>query len=261
MTTTDYHCDNDGIATITINNPRRRNAMTYPMIEQLYENLKIAETEARVIILTGAEDAFCAGIDLDFLSTIPPEERGIKVPTHDEEGWWNITSCPLPVIAAINGPAVGMGAEWTSHCDIRIASSNARFSWNFAHRGLIPDTGAGTWLLPRQIGIQNALRLLYSGDWLDASTALQMGYVAEVVDPNHLIEKATEEARRYLKGAESSHRLTKKLLYEGLTTSVVSHQVNSRQTLLECFASEEHQEGVSAFIEGRTPNFGKTPRS
>ena len=88
-----------------------------------------------------------------------------------------------------------------------------------------------------------------------------MGYVAEVVDPNDLLEKAIEEARRYLKGADSSHRLTKRLLYEGLTTSVVSHQIKSRQTLLECFASEEHQEGVAAFIEGRTPNFGKPPRS
>ena len=84
-----------------------------------------------------------------------------------------------------------------------------------------------------------------------------MGFVAEVVDPEHLHEKAINEARRYLQGADSSHRLTKKLLYEGLVTDVLSHQLNNRETLLECFASKEHEEGVSAFIEGRTPNFGK----
>ena len=79
--------------------------MTYQMIEQMYHHLTVAGNEARVVILTGAEDA-CAGIDLNFLSGIPPEERGIKVPTHDENGLWNITACPVPVIAAVNGPAV-----------------------------------------------------------------------------------------------------------------------------------------------------------
>jgi enoyl-CoA hydratase len=255
MASTDYTCDEDGIACITINNPSRKNAMTYPMIEEMYQHLITAEKEARVVILTGTEDAFCAGIDLNFLSDIPPENRGIKVPTHDENGWWNITSCPLPVIAAVNGPAVGMGAEWTSHCDIRIVSRNARFAWNFAHRGLIPDTGAGTWLLPRQIGIQNALKLLYSGEWLNASTALEIGYVSEIVDPDQLMAAAIAEAKKYINGAPSSHKLTKKLLYEGLYHPVLEHQEISRHNLLECFQSAEHEEGIKAFSEGRSPNF------
>lgn len=255
MASTDYTCDEDGIACITINNPSRKNAMTYPMIEEMYQHLITAEKEARVVILTGAEDAFCAGIDLNFLSDIPPENRGIKVPTHDENGWWNITSCPLPVIAAVNGPAVGMGAEWTSHCDIRIVSTNARFAWNFAHRGLIPDTGAGTWLLPRQIGIQNALKLLYSGEWLNASSALEIGYVSKIVDPDQLMAATIAEAKKYIKGAPSSHKLTKKLLYEGLYHPVLEHQEITRSKLLECFQSAEHEEGVKAFSEGRSPNF------
>lgn len=255
MASTDYTCDEDGIACITINNPSRKNAMTYPMIEEMYQHLITAGKEARVVILTGAEDAFCAGIDLNFLSDIPPENRGIKVPTHDENGWWNITSCPLPVIAAVNGPAVGMGAEWTSHCDIRIVSTNARFAWNFAHRGLIPDTGAGTWLLPRQIGIQNALKLLYSGEWLNASSALEIGYVSKIVDPDQLMAATIAEAKKYIKGAPSSHKLTKKLLYEGLYHPVLEHQEITRRKLLECFQSAEHEEGVKAFSEGRSPNF------
>ena len=257
MGETRYDLDADGIATITIDNPTTRNAMTYPMIEQLYDGLKRASDEARVVIITGRGDAFCAGIDLNFLSEIPPQERGIKVPTYDEKGWWNITACPLPVIAAVDGAAVGMGAEWTSHCDVRIASTRARFAWNFSHRGLVPDTGAGTWLLPRQIGLQNALRLLYSGDWLDAQTALEIGYVCKTVEPDELYNSALEEAHRYLLGAPSSHRLTKQLLYEGLHLPVLEHQTNSRHTLLECFQSDEHFEGVNAFTEGRAPNFSE----
>jgi enoyl-CoA hydratase/carnithine racemase len=255
MAETLYDMDGDGIAVITINNPRRRNAMTYPMIEELYEGLQRASDEARAVIIIGEGDTFCAGIDLNFLANIPPEERGIKVPPHDADGWWNITSCPLPVIAAVDGSAVGMGAEWTSHCDVRIATNRARFAWNFSHRGLVPDTGAGTWLLPRQIGLQNALRLMYSGDWLDAKAALEIGYICEIVEPSDLLSAAKEEARRYLLGAPSSHRLTKRLLYEGLHLPVAEHQAISRQVLLDCFESEEHLEGLTAFSEGRTPNF------
>ena len=155
-------------AVITIDNPTRRNAMTYPMIEEMYAHLVTAaeSPEVRTVVLTGEGDAFCAGIDLGFLESIPAKERGIKVPTMTADGWWNITACPKPVIAACDGPAVGMGAEWTSHSDVRIASNRARFACNFAHRGLVPDTGAGSWLLPRQVCLQPALRLLFSGAWL-----------------------------------------------------------------------------------------------
>ena len=246
-----------GSAVITIDNPSRRNAMTYQMIEAMYAHLDTAAaaSEVRTVILTGEGDAFCAGIDLAFLESIPPEERGIKVPTMNDAGWWNITACPKPVIAAIDGPAVGMGAEWTSHADIRIASTRARFAWNFAHRGLIPDTGAGSWLLPRQIGLQPALRLLYSGDWLQAADALALGYLAEMTDPDDLLEAALGEAERYHRGSPRSHRLTKGPVYDGLSRDVLTHQEISRATLLDCFQSEDHAEGVAAFTERRAPRF------
>lgn len=244
-------------AVITIDNPTRRNAMTYPMIEDMYDHLVTAaeSPEVRTVILTGEGDAFCAGIDLGFLASIAPEDRGIKVSPMNDAGWWNITACPKPVIVASDGPAVGMGAEWTSHGDVRIATDRARFAWNFAHRGLVPDTGAGSWLLPRQIGLQPALRLLYSGAWLPADEALDLGYVCEVVVPDDLLEAALTEAERYHSGSPRSHRLTKQLLYAGLTRPVLDHQLESRETLLECFQSADHAEGVAAFTEKRAANF------
>lgn len=246
-----------GSAVITIDNPTRRNAMTYPMIEDMYAHLVTAadSSEVRTVVLTGEGDAFCAGIDLGFLESIPAEERGIKVPTMNDDGWWNITACPKPVIVACDGPAVGMGAEWTSHGDVRIASNRARFAWNFAHRGLVPDTGAGSWLLPRQVGLQPALRLLFSGAWLPAAEALELGYVSQVVEPDDLLEAALAEAERYHSGSPLAHRLTKQLLYAGLTRPVLDHQNESRQMLLDCFQSEDHAEGVAAFTEKRPPQF------
>ena len=247
----------DAIATITIDNPTRRNAMTYPMIEQLYHGLRTAAADEAcgAIILTGAADTFCAGIDMTFLAAIPPDQRGIRVPVTDRDGRWNIVACPKPVIAAIDGAAVGMGAEWTSHCDIRIATDRARFSWNFAQRGLVPDTGAGSWLLPRQIGLQPALDLLYSGDWLSAQDALALGYVHSVVAPDMLIDTARAHARRYLTGSPHAHAATKRLVYDGLGRSIAEHQFVSREELQIAFRSADHAEGLAAFTERRPPRF------
>lgn len=251
--------DGDGIALLTISAPARRNAMTYPMMAQLFDHLRTVATDgrSRVVVLTGAGDAFCSGIDLEHLAGIPPEDRGFPGDLTDADGWWNLLACPLPVIAAVDGPAVGMGAEWTSLCDVRIATTRARFRWSFAHRGLVPDTGAGTWLLPRLIGPQAALRLLYSGSWLTAAEALALGYVAQVVPPEDLLDAARTEARGYLTGAPQAQARTKRLLYDGMWRSVQEHQVESRRQLLECFGSVEHAEGVAAFLEGRPPVFAQ----
>ncbi|MCB1646086.1 MAG: enoyl-CoA hydratase/isomerase family protein, partial [Pseudomonadales bacterium] len=144
----------DGIATVTINRPEKRNAMSYAMLSDFIDTMAKAgeDDDARVVILTGTPGSFCAGTDLSDLSTRPGETRGLRGSAEEKSRWWPIVQCPKPVICAVDGPAVGMGAEFTSQCDIRIASTRARFAWNFAHRGLVPDTGAGSWLLPRLIG-------------------------------------------------------------------------------------------------------------
>ena len=188
----------DGIGTITLNRPEKRNAMTFVMLAEFIETVRKAgaDDDARVVIVTGSGGSFCAGTDLSDLNTIPGETRGVRGEAEEHDVWWPLAACPKPVIAAVDGPAVGMGAEFTSQCDVRICSTNARFAWNFVHRGLVPDTGAGTWLLPRLIGMPAALKLLYSGAFLSADEALELGYVAQVVEPDGLQSRGPRARRR-----------------------------------------------------------------
>ncbi len=247
----------DSVATITINRGEKRNAITYAMLGTLIETFKRAghDDDARVVILTGVPGAFCAGTDLADLATIPGDKRGLRGTADDEHAWWPAVSCPKPVIAAIDGPAVGMGAEYATQCDVRIGTMNARFAWNFAHRGLVPDTGAGSWLLPRLIGPTNALRLLYSGDFLSADAALQMGFLSAVVEPQDLLSAARTEAERYLVGSPMSQRMIKQLVYEGLGADQQAHMLAHTKALATCFASDDHREGVASFLERRPAKF------
>jgi len=173
----------------------------------------------------------------------------------ETEKWWPIVQCPKPTICAIDGPAVGMGAEFTSQCDIRLASTNAKFAWNFVHRGLVPDTGAGTWLLPRIIGVQNALRLTYTGDMIDAAEALRLGYVLEVVESADLLPRAYELAERIANGSPHSLKLIKELTYMGLTAPVSEHMERHTSAMSASFKSDDHREGVASFLERRPANF------
>ena len=247
-----YAVDGDGIATITIDRPEKRNAVTYAMLGAFIA--KVAEAGAdervRVVIVTGAGGAFCAGTDLADLATIPGETRGVRGEAGDGERWWPLVRCPKPVIGAIDGYAVGMGAEFTSQCDVRIVSDRARFAWNFAHRGLVPDTGAGSWLLPRLIGPSRALRLLYSGAFLEAQEAHAIGYAAEIVAPETLAE-----ARRYLASSPFSLKRMKQLVWQGLERDVGEHMAAHVEALTACFRSADHKEGVAAFLERRPAKF------
>jgi enoyl-CoA hydratase len=148
-----------------------------------------------------------------------------------------------------------MGAEFTSQCDLRLASPNARFAWNFVHRGLVPDTGAGTWLLPRILGPQQALRLLFTGDFLSAEEAKEIGYVLDVVPSDDLLPAARALAERILAGSPHSNALIKSLAYHGFERTVDEHMQAHTAALKACFQSEDHQEGVAAFLERRPANF------
>jgi enoyl-CoA hydratase len=252
-----YAVDGDGIATLTIDRAEKRNAMTWAMLGAFME--RVAEAGAddavRVLIVTGSDGAFCAGTDLADLQSTPNDERGSRGGGRAAGAWWPLTACPKPVIGAIDGSAVGMGAEFTSQCDVRIITPRARFAWNFAHRGLVPDTGAGSWLLPRIIGPHRALRLLYSGDFLSAQEAMAIGYAAELVEPEALADAALTEARRYLKSSPFSIRHMKALVWQGLERDVSEHMAAHTEALTACFRSADHKEGVASFLERRPANF------
>lgn len=247
----------DGIAVITIDRPERRNAMSYPVLADFHDAVSRAagDSEVRAVVITGAGGAFCAGTDLSDLADTPTSERGNRSGGEERPSGWALQQCPKPVVAAVDGPAVGMGAEFTTQCDVRIASTRARFAWNFVHRGLVPDTGAGSWLLPRQIGLSAALRLVLSGEFISAEQALDLGYVTAVVQPDELLSAATEEARRLSRGSPLAARLAKELIYRGLERGIADHLTHTRDAMSACFASEDHKEGVAAFLERREARF------
>jgi enoyl-CoA hydratase/carnithine racemase len=255
-----YEVDGEGIATLTIDRAEKRNAMTYAMLSAFLGRVGEAGTDerVRVLIVTGAGGTFCAGTDLADLATIPGETRGVRGAAHEREKWWPLVRCPKPVIGAIDGFAVGMGAEFSSQCDVRIVSSRARFAWNFAHRGLVPDTGAGSWILPRLVGPSRALRLLYSGAFLEAAEAHAIGYANEIVAPEKLQEAAHAEAQRYLASSPFSISRMKQLVWQGLERDVGSHMGAHVEALTECFRSADHKEGVAAFLERRPAKFTGT---
>ncbi len=247
----------DGVCTITINRPEKKNAMGFAMLGDFISAFDRASNDdaARVVVLKGTGGAFCAGTDLSDLASIPGEDRGLRGSAEEKGKWWPIVACAKPVIGVIDGPAVGMGAEFASQCDIRIASTRARFAWNFAHRGLVPDTGAGSWLLPRLVGTSQALWLLYSGEFISAREAHELKFVSGVFEPEELEDRTRDLTESILQGSPFSHARIKSLVYEGLGNDVDSHMVNHTRALAECFKSADHKEGVASFLERRPPSF------
>ncbi|MGH9214224.1 MAG: enoyl-CoA hydratase/isomerase family protein [Acidimicrobiales bacterium] len=277
----------DRVATVTIDRPEKRNAMTFAILREFEEAIRYAgdDDAAGAVVVTGAGGAFCAGTDLVDLADTPEDQRsgrarrvggvedaaGVGTPdgaaglARDDAGadpqgggWrapWPIVTCPKPVIAAVDGPAVGMGAEFATQCDVRIASTRARFGWIFVLRGLVADTGAGTFLLPRLVGPAAAMRLLFSGEIVDAAEALRLGFVTAVVEPDDLPAVADAEAQRYLDASPFALRRTKELVYGGMFRPMDEHVRETARLLQECFASDDHREGVAAFLERRPAVF------
>jgi len=253
----------EGIGTITINRPDKMNAVTDDMLVDLSNLLNgvTVDRDVRALILTGAGRAFCGGTDLSVgvarnqagaLAERRARVKEVKLPetTLPE---WSFTQIPIPTIAAVNGAAVGMGAEWTVQCDIRIASENARFGWVFPKRGITPDTGAGPFLLPHIVGLSNALELMYSGDIIDAAQALNIGLVSKVVPPDQLLPTARQIAVRVSSGAPLALQGIKALTYGSLEWSYATHLKENKKHLATTTSSEDSMEGVRSFFEKRPP--------
>lgn len=260
------------VATITLNRPDKLNAWTALMESEVRSHMENAEQddEVRVIVLTGAGRGFCAGADMSLLSAVAErglDNRGREQVLRDganrregaapdfQKKYSYFPAIGKPVIAAINGPVVGLGLVITLYCDLRLASDASRFSTTFARRGLIAEYGMA-WMLPRIIGIANALDLLFSARTIDAAEALRMGLVNRVFPPETFLEKAQEYAQELASTVSPrSLRIIKRQVYEAMSQPLAEAFDISVREMMACFRTEDFKEGVAHFVEKRPAAF------
>ena len=246
----------DGIATVTINRPESLNALNFKVYAELYEVFGEIETdnEVRVVILTGSgEKAFVAGSDITEMA--PQSSRGIaSFVDIARQASDRIYYLGKPVIAAINGYALGGGCELTMCCDLRIATGKARFGQPEISVGVIPGAG-GTQRLARLIGMTRAKELIYTGDMIDANTALNYGLVNKVVPVENLMAEAKEMAAKLLTRSGVILSLAKAAITGGAGMSLPDALSYEAQCFALCFATEDQKEGMKAFMEKRKAEY------
>lgn len=245
----------DSAAVLTINRPEALNAINSDLLDELERELKDASATpgVRTIIITGQGKAFVAGGDIAAMSKFTAEDakafscRGHQV-------FDLISKLPQLVIAAINGYALGGGCELAMACDIRIASSKARLGLPETTLGLIPGFG-GSQRLPRLVGTSKALMLMSAGNQLQASQALEMGLVDEVTEPENLMERCIELSNGFARNSASAIAIVKKAVYEGAGLTLHEGQKIEEERFGDVFETSDHTEGISAFLEKRSPSF------
>ncbi len=256
----------DSIATITLNRPDKLNAYTATMGAELEDAFLAADEDdaVRVVIVTGAGRGFCAGADIsgganafDTKSGNTAMFQGSQPRRSGGSGFIGaIYNCRKPSIAAINGPAVGVGITLALPMDIRIASSAAKFGFVFARRGLVPEAGSA-WFLPRLVGLDQALRWCLSGRVFGADEAKEGGLVSEVVAPDALLARARALAAEMVENtAPVSIALTRHMLwqYSGLASPFDVMKIDGALSV-ELGAGPDVKEGVASFLEKRAPKF------
>jgi len=261
----------DHVATITLNRPDKLNAWTAVMELEVRSAMQEAERDenVRVIVLTGAGRGFCAGADMSLLSAVA--DRGLDDSTREralrvsgrregvrpdfEKKYSYFPAVEKPVIAALNGPVVGLGLVIALYCDLRWASDSARLSTTFARRGLIAEYGMA-WMLPRLVGLPIALDLLFSAKTIDAAEALRMGLVNQVFPQEAFSDKVREHARDLASSVSPrSLRVIKRQVYSAMFQSLAEAFETSEREMLASLQSEDFKEGVAHFLEKRTPSF------
>ena len=264
-----------GVAVVTLNRPDRLNAMTLIMAGEIRAAMQQAsdDDEVRVIVLTGAGRGFCAGADAARLqgrvSGIAVEEEealpftgaiegGLDLPQAFAAKYAWIATVPKPVIAAVNGPAVGVGMVLPMFADIRFASDTARFGTAFSKRGLVPEYGLG-WLLPRLIQPSKAFDLLYTARLVDADEAVDMGLVDKVFPTNELLPAVMDYARELATAVSPrSNRVVKRMVYQGLDQGFDSAMEQCLADMADAQKSDDFKEGIAAWKDKRVPIFTGT---
>lgn len=241
------------IARVELARPEKKNALTSQMYQQLAAALAAADADpqVRAILLHGTKDCFTAGNDVgDFLKR--PPGAGLLV----AELFKVLPSLAKPIVAAVGGPAVGIGSTMLLHCDLVYAASNARFQLPFVPLGIVPEF-ASTYLLPLLAGYQRAAELLLLGQPFSAQKAYEIGMVCEVVAAENLLSRATEAAAALAALPPESLRLTKRLLKKRHGAAIAESIAEETKLFSERLSSPEAKEAMSAFLEKRKPDFSR----
>lgn len=244
----------NGVMTIRINRPEKKNALTVAMYGTMGASLQAAESDnnVRVVLITGAEGIFSAGNDImDFMQN-PPFDVNSPVASF----LMAIVKAQKPIVAAVNGVAIGVGTTMLLHCDLVYAGENARFHLPFVDLALVPEAGS-SYILPRMMGHQRAAELLMLSNPFDAQTAREFGFVNEVLSDDEVEAKAMAVARDLAAKPPAALRLTKALIKRGSAEAVeetIYHELGQFRQLLQ---SPEATEAFTAFMERRKPDFSK----
>lgn len=241
------------VATVTLNRPERLNAWTLLMEEEVEHAIHHAneDEDVRVLVLTGAGRGFCAGADMSLLSSVIGQKEGErKVRQHN----W-LLEMPKPLIAAINGPCVGLGMVLAMYSDLRLASSDASFGTIFAKRGLIAEYGLA-WMLPKLVGLGNAMDLLLSARTFDAAEAERIGFVNGVFAAEHFGQSVQTYAEELAeRTSPRSLCIIKRQIYAALSQSLPESVDLAVNEMWASFKTEDFREGVAHFLEKRPPRF------
>jgi 2-(1,2-epoxy-1,2-dihydrophenyl)acetyl-CoA isomerase len=248
----------DGVRTLTLDRAEKLNAVNDALATSLSSAVAAAAAEdaVRVVVITGAGRAFCAGLDLSEPPSLPTATRVERLDPYAWVGTWvrTIMSCEKPVIAAVNGPAAGAGFGLALACDVRIVAASARMTAGYVRRGLSPDAGV-SWLLPRHVGLSRASDILLTGRDLDAAEAERMGIAALVVPDAAFADGVREHAKRLAAGPPIAQALTKRLLVRSLDTPLEAALRDELVNIKQCFATADVAEAIAAFREKRQPTF------
>src|SRR5580692_8072465 len=249
----------DGIATLTLNRPDKLNAINKDLAVALNESLGRLTTDKSiyVVIITGAGRAFCSGGDLGVIAEGRKNNDTTELEPLLRAGMHavlKIRSMAQPVIAMVNGPAAGAGMNIALAADLRVASESATFGQNFIKVGLFPDYG-GTYFLPQLIGPSVAAEMFYTGDMIDAQTALRLGILNRVVPVAQLEAEVKTLAQKIAQGPPIAIRAVKKILFGSHKDALVKALDHEVELQMKCFHSEDCSEGIRAFFEKRHPKF------
>ncbi|HKV23710.1 MAG TPA: enoyl-CoA hydratase-related protein [Candidatus Acidoferrum sp.] len=248
-----------GIAVLVMNRPDKLNALNSELSTALNDALaRIAQNDAiRAVVLTGAGRAFCAGGDLAAIGRGRERNETAELEPILRAGMQlvlKMRAMPQPVIAAVNGAAAGAGMNIALAADIRIAADTATFGENFARVGLFPDYG-GTYFLPQLVGPAVAAEMLYTGEMVDAQTALRLGIVNHVVPAAELEAEVRKLAQKIAQGPPIAIRAAKRILFGSEEKALAAALEREVERQMECFHSQDCSEGIRAFFEKRAPKF------